>query len=245
MKIATWNVNHRAVRKTIPDTLAPAIISTDADVLVFTEFVHCDTKEDRQAFYGQLRDAGYSYQLRTVTTPKENHILISSRQPIAQGDLLPPPTTIHSSVPSNFLHVKSENTGIEIIGIRVPDYSKPVYKDVAKAYWEWFTSLTDKIADRPIILTGDFNIDPDMKKYKFRHHLNDLLENGWQIASPDNGASFWANKNNAPHRLDHAFLSDQLNVKDASYISSVPDLWVCGENRFKEPDHAILMVEVS
>lgn len=69
MKIATWNVNHRAVRKTIPSTIAPAIISTEADILVFTEFVHCDTKEDRKAFYGQLKGAGYEDQVLSPLTP--------------------------------------------------------------------------------------------------------------------------------------------------------------------------------
>jgi len=244
MRIATWNVNHRAVRKTIPDTIAPAIISTDADVLVFTEFVHCDIKEDRQAFYGQLKDAGYIYHLLSDNTPKENHILIASRKPIVKGDLLPP-TTIHSSVASNFLHVKYEDTATEIIGMRVPDYSKPIYKEVAKAYWNWFSSLTDEISDRPIIILGDFNIDPDMKKYKYRHHLTGLLDKEWQIASPERGASFWANKNNAPHRLDHAFLTNNFHIKNTSYLQKVDDLWKCGENKYKEPDHAILLVEVS
>lgn len=243
MKIATWNVNHRAVRKTIPDTIAPAIISVDADILIFTEFVHCDTKEDRKAFYAQLNDAGYTHHILSPTTLKENHILIASRIPIVQGDLLAP-TTIQSAVPSNFLHVKCVENDTEIIGIRVPDYSKTAYKEVAQEYWSWFSSLTEEISSRSFIMTGDFNIDLDKKRYKFRHHLTNLLENGWKTASPKEGASYYANQNNAPHRLDHAFLTDDFDVKDAMYIQEVDGLWKCGENKYKEPDHAILMVEV-
>ncbi len=115
---------------------------------------------------------------------------------------------------------------------------------IAQAYWSWFSLLTDKITDRPIIMTGDFNIDLDKKRYKFLHQFTDLLDNGWQIASPKEGASYYANQNNAPHRLDHAFLSDKFKVKNASYIQKVDGLWKCGESKYKEPDHAILVVEV-
>ncbi|MBU1566859.1 MAG: endonuclease/exonuclease/phosphatase family protein [Proteobacteria bacterium] len=244
-KIATWNVNHRAARKTIPSSIAQSIISTNPDIIVFTEFVHCDTQADRQQFYDQLRNAGYTHQLLSVTPPKENHVLIASRQEIIPGDIAPP-STIHPSVPSNFLHIKTtfENRLLEIIGIRVPDYSKSIYKEVAQKYWEWFSDLTEEIVDRSVIMIGDFNIDPSMKKYKFRHHLNDLLENGWQIASPADGASFYANHNNAPHRLDHAFLTQNLTIMDAAYIQEVKGLWKCGENKYREPDHAMLVIDV-
>jgi endonuclease/exonuclease/phosphatase family metal-dependent hydrolase len=244
VKIATWNVNHRASRKAIPDKIAPAIISIGADVLVFTEFVHCETKQDRKAFYDQLKNAGYNCQFISPTTPKENHILIASRIPIVQGDLQAP-TTIQSAVPSNFLHVKCLDTNTEIIGIRVPDYSKTAHKKIAQEYWTWFSSFTQDIADRSIIMTGDFNIDPDMKKYKFRHHLTDLMDIGWKMASPKEGASYYANQNNAPHRLDHAFINDRFEIMDASYIQEVAGLWTCGENKYKEPDHAILLIEVA
>lgn len=248
MKIVLWNVNHRATRKVIPSSsIAPAIVSTGADIIILTEFVHCDTQEDRQLFYNQLRDAGYHHQLLSVTTPKrENHILIASRQGINRGEITPP-TTIHSSVPSNFLHVKAtvEDIPIEIIGIRIPDYSKSVYKEIAKKYWEWFSELTEEIVERSVIMIGDFNIDPAMKKYKFRHHLTDLLKNGWQMASPASGASFYANKNNAPHSLDHAFLTENFVIREATYIQEVDGLWKCGDNKYKEPDHAMLVIDVA
>ncbi len=243
LNIATWNLNHRAARKTIPDTIAPAIVSVNADLLVFTEFVHCDIKQDRADFYSQLDDAGYIHRLLSPLTPKQNHILIASRTPISQGDLLAP-TTIHPAIPSNFLHVRALEHDIEIIGVRVPDYSKPVYKETAAAYWSWFSTFTASISDRQLVLIGDFNIDPEMKKYKHRHHLAELVQTGWSIASPEHGASFWANKNNAPHRLDHAFLTEKLSHRDAVYVDRVEGYWTCGENKYKEPDHAILTVEV-
>lgn len=244
LKIATWNVNHRAVCKTIPSTIAPAIISTDADILVFTEFVHSDTKEDRKAFYDQLVDAGYTNQILSSLTAKQNHILIASRTPIVQGDLKAP-ATIHRAVASNFLHVKCLENSAEIIGIRVPDYSKTKFKEIAQDYWRWFSSFAHEIAGRSIIMTGDFNIDLEKKRYKFRHHLTDLLENGWQIASPKERASYYANRNNAPHRLDHTFLTEGFEVIDSSYVQQVGSLWKCGENKYKEPDHSILVVEVA
>lgn len=122
-------------QKTIPYTIALSIVSTGADIIVLTEFVHCDNQEDRQQFYDQLRNAGYHHQLISITNPKEKHVLIASRHEIIPGDITPP-TNIPPSVPSNFLHVKAaiENKPVEIIGIRVPDYSKPIYKEVANNY---------------------------------------------------------------------------------------------------------------
>ena len=243
MKIAIWNVNHRAVKKTIPEKIAASIVSVDADIFILTEFVHCDVKEDRKAFYKQLDDAGYKFRLLSPSIPKQNHILIASRNPIRQGDLTAP-TDIHDSVPSNFLHIKTMDGDVEIIGIRVPDYSKSVHKDVAAAYWSWFSNLTMSISDRPLVIAGDFNIDPSMKKYKFRHHLTGLLDQGWSIAAPETGASYWANKNNSPHRLDHAFLTHKLSCRSSEYINHIDGFWTCGESKYKEPDHAILLVEV-
>ena len=145
MKIAAWNVNHRASQKKIPFSIAPAIISTGADVIVFNEFVQCDFKADRLAFYGQLEHAGFTFRILSTPTPKENHILIASRVPVVAGDLVAP-TTIQSAVPSNFLHVRCVESKTEIIGLRVPDYSKTTYKEVAHEYWTWFSSLTKEIA---------------------------------------------------------------------------------------------------
>jgi len=244
MKIATWNVNHRACCKAIPENIAPSIIAVDADILVFTEFVHCDHKKDRKEFYNNLDEAGYTYRLLSPTIPRENHILIASRIPVKKGELTAP-GNIQSSVPSNFLHVKTINTDIEVIGIRVPDYSKSIYREVAKKYWSWFSEFSSKIADRALVLTGDFNIDPDMKKYKFRHHLNNLTQNHWTIAAPKTGASFWANKNNSPHRLDHAFLTSKLSFLNAKYVNQIEGFWKCGVNKYREPDHAILAIEVA
>jgi hypothetical protein len=116
--------------------------------------------------------------------------------------------------------------------------------DTIKAYWEWFSRMADQISSRKMIMIGDFNIDPFMKKYKYRHHLTDLLQNGLQMASPaDGSASFWANKNNAPHSLDHAFCTKNFTIRDAVYIQEVEGLWKCGENKYREPDHAILVVD--
>ena len=75
--------------------------------------------------------------------------------------------------------------------------------------------------------------------------MTDLLKHGWQVASPAAGASYYANQNNAPHSLDHAFLTEKFVIRDAAYIQEVEGLWKCGENKNREPDHAILMIECS
>ena len=49
--------------------------------------------------------------------------------------------------------------GCEILGLRIPDYSKqPKFK---RACWDWIIETATTVKDRPFVLIGDFNADPD------------------------------------------------------------------------------------
>src|SRR5690242_6978846 len=115
MRLITWNVNHRARAKAIPPRLAEMIVSLEPDLVVLAEF--------RRSFLAQLAGRGLPNWLVSRVTPRgENHVLIASRTPIVPGAIEAP--AIAPSVPSNVLHVISPHEGIEILGLRVPDYSK-------------------------------------------------------------------------------------------------------------------------
>jgi hypothetical protein len=120
LRILAWNLNHRARAKAIPSCLADVIASLEPDVIVLTEYVHRDT---RRPFLDQLADRGLPNSLVSQVTPLgENHVLIASRTPLELGFIQAP--AIAPSVPSNFLHVNLPQKGCEILGLRVPDFSK-------------------------------------------------------------------------------------------------------------------------
>jgi hypothetical protein len=76
IRIVTWNLNHRAKRRRIPDWIASSILSVEPDVVVLTEYVE---GADHQKFTEDLRAGGIAFVQKTDYVPKENQILIASR----------------------------------------------------------------------------------------------------------------------------------------------------------------------
>ena len=131
MRLVTWNLNHKTRAKAIPPSLIDAVASLEPDLIALTEYVHGDS---RRPFLAQLADRGLPYwHVSRVTPPGENHVLIASRTPIELGPIEAP--AIAPSVPSNALHVILPGEGTEILGLRVPDYSKQ--RRLKRACWNW------------------------------------------------------------------------------------------------------------
>jgi endonuclease/exonuclease/phosphatase family metal-dependent hydrolase len=153
VRVLTWNLNHRTRAKAIPSIVADSIASLEPDLIVLTEYVHGAT---RRPFLDQLAERGLGYHLVSqVTPPRENHVLIVSRSPIELGSIQAP--AIAPSVPSNFLHVILPQEQCEILGLRVPDYSKE--PTIRRACWDWIIETAMTVKDRPFVLIGDFNTD--------------------------------------------------------------------------------------
>ena len=119
MRIVAWNINHRTREIKIPEQFAEAIAALVPDVIVLTEYVHGPT---RSAFHASLAQQGLDNLLISERRPRENQVLIASRTPLQAGPIRAP--EIAPSVPSNALHVRLPHKGLEILGIRVSDYSK-------------------------------------------------------------------------------------------------------------------------
>ena len=119
MRIITWNVNHRARAKKIPDQLSEAIGLLDPDIAVLTEYVSGD---GHNQFIDHLGSTNLMHTRMRYYTPKEKQVLIASRYPLHEGDIEAPP--IAPSVASNTLHISLPDAGYEILGLRVPDYCR-------------------------------------------------------------------------------------------------------------------------
>ncbi len=238
LRVLAWNVNHRARAKAIPPMLVDAIDSLRPDLIVLTEYVHGAT---RSPFLDQLADRGLPHwHVSHVTPLKENHVLIASRTSIEAGSIHAP--AIAPSVPSNFLHVSLPHEGCEILGLRVPDYSKQ--PKMQRACWEWIIETAKTVKDRPFVLIGDFNLDPRYTQTVCGDCIGKMIEDGWQLASPKEGASYWTLKDKVPCQIDHALVSGHFTILDSRYVSDFGELGSIGVTKDALSDHAILRIDI-
>jgi hypothetical protein len=74
--------------------------------------------------------------------------------------------------------------------------------------------------------------------------LGKLNDDGWQLASPADGASYSSFKDGAPYRIDHAFFSEHFTVIDARYVTESGGQGFIGAGSKALSDHAILSIDV-
>ena len=236
MRIVTWNVNHRTFQRKIPPQMAQALMSLDPDVAVLTEWV---PGESRSGFRADLAGYGLAHQLSSVYVKRENSVLIASRSPLETGKIFAPP--IAPSVPPNALHVKLTEYDLDMLGLRVPDYSrKPA---IRRKCWDWLMEAAKSLVGNSSIIIGDLNTDPDHPAARCGDQLGLLASNGWYHALPVDGASYWTPKGK-PCRLDHAFVSRRLRVHCSQYISENDRYIFAREAHDGLSDHAVLAIDL-
>jgi exonuclease III len=240
LRFVTWNVNHRARPRAIPGWLPDAIQALAPDLLVLTEYV---SGPPNYPFAASLGSLGLPYVALSPDAAKENRVLIASRTPIVQGSIRPPEggrlgDLIAPSLPSNFLHVVLPQNGLEVIGMRVPDYSKQ--PPIRRACWDWLGQIAATVVSQPSVILGDFNADPSYPRSRCGDRFAHFESSGWQHSLPD-GASYWTPRNHGV-RIDHAFVSRHFQVNSASYVREVDGTLLAHKNRAGLPDHAALVV---
>jgi len=237
VRIVAWNINHRIREKVIPDQMTEAIVSLGPDVIVLTEYVHGPS---RNVFLATLAQRGFCNSLVSECRPRENHVLIAARTPVELGPIRAP--EIAPSVPSNALHVRLPDEGVEILGLRVPAYSR--YPKIKRACWDWIIATAASVKDRPFVIIGDFNTDPKYPPSRFGDRIKRLVDDGWQLASPPDGSSYWTLNGDAVC-IDHAFVSRVLHVYGASYVTKFDRHVFAGKESGAMSDHAALWIDIT
>lgn len=203
MKILTWNINHRIQPKKISLQMAAALASLSPDVIVLTEYFQGPT-HDR--FAGELRSQGFSHITLSPFKERQNRILIASRTPLKKGEISGPEGII-DAVPCNVQHVVVEESGINILGLRMP---LPMSAGQKKAWWDWLTTTAQEHKDLPFVITGDFNTDPEKSKGpNGKKRFEDFRKNGWRYDLPASSSWWWNNKDEFGWKLDHTFLNSR------------------------------------
>jgi len=237
MKIVAWNINHRVREKVIPSQLTEAIASLGPDVIVLTEYVHGPS---RDGFLASMANHGFCNWLVSECRTRQNHVLIAARTALERGSIRAP--EIAPSVPSNALHVRLPQEGLEILGIRVPDYSKD--PKTKRACWNWIIDTAASVKDRPFVIIGEFNTDPKYPANRCGDYIRRLVDDGWQLAAPAEGSSFWTLNGDAV-RIEHAFVSEHFIVERATYVTKFDRHVFASKEPGALSDHAALSIDIT
>lgn len=239
MRLLSWNLNHRAARRSIPGWIADAVAAEAPDVAILTEYVE---GPDHGSFVAVLARLG----LREVSTSRrparQNQVLIATRTPHLVQEKTDP--EIHPAVPSNLLHVTLMDEKLEVIGFRMPAY--PRHLGPAKRQtWDWLLSIARSLSERRAVIAGDFNTGPDDSEEHCGDCLKQLPALGWHHALPAEGFSWRHTRSGRERRIDHAFLSPQLVTRRAEYSWAFRCLGAdAASGIVGRPDHAMLLGRV-
>lgn len=238
MRLLTWNLNHRAARRAIPDWVSIAIGNQNPDVVVMTEYVQGDA---HSGFITDLAGQGLLHTQVSTRTEGQNQILIASRSPLSLGGIQGP--ELHPAVPPNTLHVVVDDLQLQLIGFRMPAFASKDRK-IKRAVWEWLISASRSLEPHRTVLTGDLNTAVGDSDNYCGDCLPVLPKHGWQHAIPDEGFSWKSARHRTVRRIDHTFLSPSMPSARSNYLwdfeSLAPD---AGSARVGIPDHAMLVVD--
>jgi len=237
--LAAWNVNHRTGRKAIPPTLLHAIASLDIDVLVLTEFV--DGKH-HDLFKESLKDIGYVGVAVSLKGAQQNQVLIAARSELVADDLLPLPGYSDAAA-TNWLHRRLPELDLEVVGLRSPTYVTPAGRE---GYWNQVAHIARLARGRRLIFIGDLGTDPATDTRGCAEPLQRLFADGFVLTKPQGD---WSHRlpDGRTTRVDHAFTTPNVQVRDARYLYKAGCQSLVGAaNGAGEAlsDHALLSIRV-
>ena len=238
VKILAWNLNHRAARRRIPAWVYGAIAAESPDVVILTEYVE---GEDHAHFVGELAALGLVHADKTKRQGRQNELLVLARQPLKPGGIGVP--AIHPSVPSNFLHVRLVQCGIDVIGFRMPAFAGKELPRKRET-WEWLIGELASLDHRTVVV-GDFNTQQGDASVLCGDCLERVAALGWTVAIPSDGFSWKSPGRGSGRKLDFALVSPGLRVESVSYSWAFTGLATeAAELRTGLPDHAMLLLHV-
>ncbi|MCC2677369.1 MAG: hypothetical protein K0R58_4316, partial [Ramlibacter sp.] len=229
----TWNLGHRTHEVPIRPEFYRAVELLRPDILVLNEFKDGPSRVDLR---NMLCSLGLGEMLVSTSQVGHNQVLIASRSPIAPGDVLGPQSP-DAHAATNFLHVHHPASGLNIVGMRAPAYTKG--SDTA-AYWRAIGSILHGAEQRRIVFAGDFNVDPLGQRSRVFSLFSDLVARGWQLPRAAGAWSFASGS-----RIDHVLASPSVRIAHCEYIRELGGIVLASQDRSQRiSDHAALVAEV-
>lgn len=238
-QVAAWNLNHRARQRAIPSAVGAVIAELDVDIVLLNEFVD---GPGRGAFREQLASLGFEYQLVSTRPAKNNQVFAASRTPISIGDL-PSPTT-NSSAIANWLHIHFDGSDLELIGLRVPAYTRGSER---RAYHAQLAEILRSAGGRPLVIAGDLNVDP-FAKAGVSPPPSSAFRGAemFSVPLPAGDWSYINHRGTSRSRLDHVLHSASVQVSDVRYHYELGNVLIAGPTADGPlSDHAALTFTVT
>ncbi len=221
----------------IPDGVLEVIQAVRPDVLVLTEYVHGSSRAE---FLAGLVDIGYRTPAISKKAPRENQVLLASREAMTDGDI--PAPTYTTAASTNFLHQRLPGSGLDVIGFRAPYYDKTEERD---AYWAQLEQCM--VAARPLnaVFIGDLNW-PRSDTYTGRGlSMQRIMAQGFTVPEPEGSWSYMSANGKRWSLIDHAVLSPTVKCIRSRFIYREAGHTLAGPSAEKPlSDHAMLWVEV-
>jgi exonuclease III len=173
---------------------------------------------------------------------RQNRILIASPSSLKAGGIKGPEDII-DAVASNVLHVVVGESGVNILGLRMP---LPMNTAQTKAWWDWVTRTAQENRNLPFVITGDFNMDPEKSKgSNGKIRFENLRKNGWICEIPETSSWWWNNREEHGRKLDHTLLTgSHFSAPKSAYLTeSGPYLFARKPGAMS--DHAVLLVDAN
>lgn len=239
MRIVSWNLNHRAARRAIPDWVADSLAAVRPDVAILTEYV---PGPDHDRFRADLIASGLRFVSTSEFVRGNNSVLIATTEPHSLGSIKAP--AIYESVPPNVLHVELTTSRVSVLGIRIPDFSKPEFRHLKRPTWEWLLSAAAELRQGHAVIAGDLNTALGDRAATCGDCLEQLAAS-WTHAIPADGSSWFSSRGGAGRRIDHAFTSPSLRLAGARYDWTFRERTTeAAKGNLGSPDHAMLIVDL-
>ncbi len=226
MRLLAWNI--RAGGGSRLDGIMAAIAGHDADVLVLSED-HPGPAGAR--LRAALAGLGYSHATRTEPASGRKGVLIAARRRLR--DLGP----IHAGLAEPWKLVAAEVGGVHVAGVYMPNL-------LAKTpYWEALLAHLAPLGDHPVLALGDFNtcrhyLDETGATDRCAHFMDRVetigFHDAWRRHHPERIEHTWFSHRHNGFRLDHAFASSPVRVREIAYSQA--------ERTAGLSDHALMLV---
>ncbi len=236
--VLAWNVGHRAgIYPCIPAKMIEALSLLGADVVLLNEY-YDDGRQDRRRFREQLAAIGYTYCDHSPAPRRHNRVFVASRLPFTIGDI-PAPKGPTSHATTNFLHVKINNSEIELIGLRRPDY-----RGAEKIqYWAEVTEILRSVGDRPLAIAGDINEKLFKKAQRDVAALPFPGAEMYRVPRPGGDWSYTNPSGTGQSQIDYVLHTDRIGISHASYRYEIGGISLAAPGPLKKAslsDHAAL-----
>ena len=226
MKLLAWNI--RAGGGSRLERIGAAIAGHGADVLVLSEY-HGGAAGERLRHV--LAGLGYRHMTGAAPAAGRKGVLIAARRRLR--DLGP----VAPGLAEPWKLVAAEVGGIHVAGVYMPNLLAKV------PYWEALLGHLGGVGAAPAVAMGDFNtcrhfLDETGATDRCSHFMDRVelagFRDAWRERHPARIEHTWFSHRRNGFRLDHAFVSPGVRVREVGYSQA--------EREGGLSDHAVMMM---